>query len=214
MSFILDALRKSDNERREQAAPALAAAPQAVAIQKRTIWLPILAVILAVNAIVFGAIFLTRDEPMPAAATTLAPVEPEVRSLRKEIPVGTAIQKPTNTQAKEMPSSKPAITPAPAAPVTTTPVVTPKPVPGSSATTIQEGLPSLGQLQAAGLVSTPNLRVDMHVYSGDATKRFVFINMMKYREGDRLPEGPLIEEITPEGLIMVQQGNRFHLDRD
>jgi len=213
MSFILDALRKSDNERREQAAPALAAAPQAVAIQKRTIWLPILAVILTVNAIVFGTIFLTRDEPMPAATTTLTPADPEVRSLRKEILVDTATEKPTNTPAGKTPSSEPAITPAPAAPVTTTPVVASKPTPASSAT-IQEGLPSLGQLQAAGLVSTPNLRVDMHVYSGDATKRFVFINMTKYREGDRLPEGPLIEEITPEGLIMVQQGNRFHLDRD
>lgn len=213
MSFILDALRKSDNERREQTAPTLAAAPQAVAIQKRTIWLPILAVVLTVNALVFGTIFLTRDEPMPVAATTLPPVEPEVRSLRKETLVDSAAEQPSNTPAGKMPSSEPAITPAPAAPVSTTPVVASKPTPASSPT-IQEGLPSLGQLQAAGLVSTPNLRVDMHVYSGDATKRFVFINMTKYREGDRLPEGPTIEEITPEGLIMVQQGNRFHLDRD
>jgi general secretion pathway protein B len=213
MSFILDALRKSDNERREHTAPTLAAAPQAVAIQKRTIWLPILAVVLTVNALVFGTIFLTRDEPMPVAATTLPPVEPEVRSLRKETLVDSAAEQPSNTPAGKMPSSEPAITPAPAAPVSTTPVVASKPTPASSPT-IQEGLPSLGQLQAAGLVSTPNLRVDMHVYSGDATKRFVFINMTKYREGDRLPEGPTIEEITPEGLIMVQQGNRFSLDRD
>ena len=213
MSFILDALRKSDNERREQAAPALAAAPQAVAIQKKTIWLPILAVVLTVNAIVFGTIFLTRDEPTPGVETTLPPTEPEVRSLSKEILVDSATDEPANTQAEKMPSPKSSITPAAAAPVSTTPVVAPKSAPASSKT-IHEGLPSLGQLQAAGLVSTPNLRVDMHVYSGDATKRFVFINMMKYREGDRLPEGPVIEEITPEGVIMNQQGNRFRLDRD
>jgi general secretion pathway protein B len=214
MSFILDALRKSDNERREQATPALAAAPQAVAIQKRSIWLPILAVVLMVNALVFGTIFLTRDEPTPVAATALPSVEPEVRSLRKEILVDSATGKPTNTPAEKMTSSEPAITPVPAASGSTDgKVAAPEPALASSKT-IQEGLPSLGQLQAAGLVSTPNLRVDMHVYSGDATKRFVFINMTKYREGDRLPEGPTIEEITPEGIIMDQQGNRFQLDRD
>ena len=80
--------------------------------------------------------------------------------------------------------------------------------------TIQEGLPSINQLRSTGQISVPNLRVDMHVYSGDATKRFVFINMSKYREGDRLAEGPIIEKITTEGVIMTHEGQRFRLDRD
>ena len=69
-------------------------------------------------------------------------------------------------------------------------------------------------MRAAGIVSIGDLRVDMHVYSGDPAKRFVFVNMKKYREGDRLAEGPSIEEITPEGIILSQQGKRFQLDRD
>ncbi|MBE0617978.1 MAG: general secretion pathway protein GspB, partial [Proteobacteria bacterium] len=35
-------------------------------------------------------------------------------------------------------------------------------------------------------------------------QRFVFINWKGYREGDRVggPEGPLLERVTPEGVIM------------
>lgn len=208
MSFILDALRKSENEHRQQAAPALAAAPQAVPVQKRTIWLPILAIVLMVNAIIFGAFFLTRDEPMPIATTTLPPIEPEVRSLRKESIVDTTARKPSHTPTVKTPLTAPST-----APVSTTAINTTKAAPKPSKT-IQEGLPSLGQLKAAGLVSVTSLHIDMHVYSADAGKRFVFINMKKYREGERLAEGPTIEEITPDGVIMVQQGNRFQLERD
>jgi general secretion pathway protein B len=204
MSFILDALRKSENERREQAPPALAATPQAVPKQKRTIWLPILVIVLAVNVIVFGTIFLTRDEPLPATAAPLTAAAPEVRSLRKEVIVAASTEKPAITPTAAIPVT----TPVPASPVST-----PEPAPVSSET-IQERLPSLGQLTTAGLVSVTSLHIDMHVYAGDAEKRFVFINMKKYREGDQLSEGPTIEEITPEGVIMVQQGNRFRLDRD
>ncbi len=204
MSFILDALRKSENERREQAPPALAATPQAVPKQKRTIWVPILVIVLTVNVIVFGTIFLTRDEPQPATAAPLSVAEPEVRSLRKEVIVDAPTEKPAITATAEIPVTAP----VPATPVSSLESAT------VSSSTIQERLPSLGQLKAAGLVSVTYLHIDMHVYAGDAEKRFVFINMKKYREGEQLLEGPTIEEITPEGVIMVQQGNRFRLDRD
>ncbi len=202
MSFILDALRKSENERREQAAPTLAGTPRATPAQKRTIWLPILAVVLAVNALVFGTLLLTRDEPAPAAASVPTPPKPEVRSLRKETRVD-----PSPLAQPVPPATSPKVTAAPA----------PSPKPDAVPTppqTIREDLPSLDQLRAAGLVSVADLHIDMHVYSSDAAKRFVFINMNKYREGDRLAEGPTLEKITPQGTIMVQHGNRFRLDRD
>ncbi len=204
MSFILDALRKSENERREQAPPALATAPRAAPLKKSNIWLPILAVILGINALIFGYIILTRDDPDRAATSTPTTSEPAVRSLRKEseldsVPVAPPIADATVTES------------VPPNPVPARPSPEPQPQPVHI---IEEGVPSLGQMQAAGLVSFGSLRVDMHVYSGDASKRFVFVNMKKYREGDRIKEGPIVEEITPEGVIMNQQGNRFRLDRD
>ncbi len=200
MSFILDALRKSENDRREQAAPALATAPRTAQVTNKSIWPPVLAVVLAVNALALGYLLLTRDDPADLSTTAPSPAEPEVRSLRKESLVDNTPPTPV-----EIPD------PTPVEPVADVAVSEPPPAP---ARTIQEGLPRLDQLRAAGLVSVASIRVDMHVYSEEAAKRFVFINMKKYREGERLTEGPTIEEITQDGIIMTQQGNRFILDRD
>jgi general secretion pathway protein B len=211
MSFILDALRKSENEHRDQAQPNLAAAPQAAPAKKRSIWPPILAVVLAINAIIFGALILTRDEPTPVAALPPPSSIPDAAPAQTAPTVKTAPPPKTNT-----PAPPPVASPAPPQ---TEPQAAPPAKPAADAEpqfykTIQEGLPNINQLRSTGQISVPYLRVDMHVYSGDAAKRFVFINMSKYREGDRLAEGPTIEEITTEGLIMAYEGRRFRLDRD
>ena len=210
MSFILDALRKSENDRRDQAQPTLAAAPQVAPAKKSSLWPPILVVVLAINAIIFGALILTRDEPAPVAALPSPSAAPEAARAQAvptikttpppkiNLPAPAPVSSPTSPPAK--PQTKPAVPVAAAEP--------------QFSKTIQEGLPDINQLRSTGQISVPNLRVDMHVYSGDATKRFVFINMSKYREGDRLAEGPTIEEITIEGVIMVHEGRRFRLDRD
>ena len=161
---------------------------------------------LAINAIIFGYIIMTRDEPTPEAASTSPASEPAVRSLRKESQLDSV---PAKTGAPATVAERPKPVPAKSVPTVATPEPAQRP-----ARAIQEGVPSLGQMQAAGLVSVGSLHVDMHVYSGDASKRFVFVNMKKYREGDRIAEGPMVEEITPEGVIMSQQGSRFRLDRD
>jgi len=38
--------------------------------------------------------------------------------------------------------------------------------------------------------------------------------MNKHKEGSRLAEGPLVREITPEGVILNQNGTSFLLPRD
>jgi general secretion pathway protein B len=52
--------------------------------------------------------------------------------------------------------------------------------------------------------SLPALEINGHVYSDDPSDRFVFINWKPYREGDRLgaAEGPVLERITPEGVVV------------
>lgn len=58
--------------------------------------------------------------------------------------------------------------------------------------------------------SRSNLRqyeVNVHVFDDDPSRRFVLINMDKYKEGDRIANiGPLVEEITPAGVV-VNYGN-------
>lgn len=45
--------------------------------------------------------------------------------------------------------------------------------------------------------------VNVHVFDDDPIRRFVLINMDKYKEGDRIANnGPLVEEITSKGVVI------------
>ena len=58
----------------------------------------------------------------------------------------------------------------------------------------------------------PELRLDLHVYDPNPAKRFVFINMRKLREGESLPEGVRVDQITPTGAELSYRGTHFTID--
>jgi hypothetical protein len=58
------------------------------------------------------------------------------------------------------------------------------------------------------------LNIDIHVYSEKPADRFVFINMNQYREKATLEEGPLLQEITTEGVILEYLGAVFLLPKE
>ena len=57
------------------------------------------------------------------------------------------------------------------------------------------------------------MHIDLHVYSANPQERFVFVNKRKYREGETLQEGPHVETITRDGVVLSQHGRRFILPR-
>ena len=73
---------------------------------------------------------------------------------------------------------------------------------------------TLDELRLAGTTQLPELHLDIHVYAEEPAERFVFVNMNKHREGSRLDEGPVVSEITPEGVVLEHQGRRFLLPRE
>jgi general secretion pathway protein B len=56
-----------------------------------------------------------------------------------------------------------------------------------------------------------SLRMDVHVYSEYPEERFILINLKKYNEGEQLQEGPVVDEITPSGVILSFRGQRFRV---
>ena len=56
MSFILDALRKSDSERQQQVAPGLATTPQRKSKPRQKCWVPLLIIVLILNVAVIAAV--------------------------------------------------------------------------------------------------------------------------------------------------------------
>ena len=75
-------------------------------------------------------------------------------------------------------------------------------------------VPTIDELRLAGELQVSELHLDIHVYSDDPAERFVFINMEKHREQSRLDEGPVVSEITPDGVVLEHQGRQFLLPRE
>jgi hypothetical protein len=54
------------------------------------------------------------------------------------------------------------------------------------------------------------LRLDLHVYDANPAARFVFINMRKLREGESLPDGVRVDQITSTGAELSYHGKALH----
>lgn len=76
---------------------------------------------------------------------------------------------------------------------------------------VMQPAPLLAELPYDLQRSLPALALNVHVYAQIPKERFVFLNMQKYKEGERTREGVLIEEITPEGAVLRYGQQRFRL---
>lgn len=76
------------------------------------------------------------------------------------------------------------------------------------------GVPLYQDATLAPGAHIPELRLDLHVFAAKPQDRFVMINMHKLHEGDSLPEGVHVDNITPEGAVLSKDGQRFLLPRD
>ena len=81
----------------------------------------------------------------------------------------------------------------------------------------------LGKTNFNKLTDTPvadrsrlsQLEVNVHVYDDNPQSRFVLINMVKYKEGDRLPGGrDIVSSIVPEGVIIDYGSGSALLERN
>jgi len=65
------------------------------------------------------------------------------------------------------------------------------------------GVPNVKDLPEGTRSSLNQFEVNVHVFDDDPIRRFVLINMDKYKEGERIANnGPLVQEITPEGVVV------------
>jgi general secretion pathway protein B len=219
MSFILDALRKSEIERQRQSGPSMAEFPVAREDRRLPVALIAIGFLLAVNLAVV-LFFMLREEraPAPEAAAAspasqapaanppaaVAPGEPAPQSaLESEFGAQEAVEEPPAVYYGDMPTLPPD---AP------DPTLVPD-AQGASPSVIYENAPAPGG-SAGGVPSgLPELSVDLHVFAADPAKRAVFINGRRYTQGATIAEGPVVEEITREGATLSWRGRRFTLPR-
>ena len=216
MSFILDALRKSEIERQRQSGPSMAEFPVAREDRRLPIALIAIGFLLAVNLAVI-LFFMLRNEGGPAAEPEPAAPAPVAAAPATDAAATPAPQTELQSQLAlpAMPEEPPAIYYDDAA---TLPPDAPDPtlmpdtsVPGAGVT--YGNAPAENPSSVAVATGLPELSVDLHVFAADPAKRAVFINGRRYTQGAQIAEGPVVEEITRDGAVLSYRGRRFVLPR-
>lgn len=295
MSFILDALKKSETDRQRQNGPALFEVRVAPPRNGLPVWAMGLAALLAVNLMIVGWVLLRRPataeaatgappagqtagagqgpgtQPYPGAAPASGQPYPGAAAGANQpypgAPSGSAqayqgqgagpgFGAPAGPQGPQQgqgmaqgPGTVPVAGTAPTSPVAQTAGMTQPPpayagngaggqadastgqlnpddyAPATDAPApagfgnhvsrgTSSGVPLYQDAALAPGAHIPQLRLDLHVFAAKPQERFVMINMHKLHEGDNLPEGVHVESITPEGVVLSSNGNRFLLPHD
>jgi general secretion pathway protein B len=224
MSFILDALKKSEIERQRQSMPGLMDAPTSLRRGRLPLWAILLGCLLTINIAVLIVVLLRNGGP--SIASTAARHDIPLTDVKSPAvdehfsPLGSApVYAPEiPVPAAEAPSDESAsarVAPhaiaqrtAPHAFHRPDPVLT-----DEEGTDNDEVLPTINEINLTGAQALPELHLDVHVYATKPADRFVYINMRKYKEGNTLQEGPVLEKIRRDGVVLNYQGLRFILPR-
>jgi general secretion pathway protein B len=226
MSFILDALRKSEIERQRRSGPSMAEFPVAREDSRLPVALAAIGVLLALNVAVV-LYFMLRDKapaaaaPPPAEAVSAPAPRMPPQAIAAAGPAATApagAQGPLGSEVEpaDAIADEPTETygsPSTLPPDAPDPTLLPQlqaPHPGVIYGEAPAGEDAAAVEAATGL---PPLAVDLHIYSDDPAKRAVFINGRRYVQGDQIAEGPVVEQITRDGALLSYRGRRFQLPR-
>lgn len=236
MSYILDALKKSDQQRQRGTTPTLLTSQTAVVALKPPAYLfyAVLAAILVSAGIAIGWLrpwqpeqALPEAKPVPAqpAVAHSQPSDPLPQPELVELPQQA---KPEIPLPKSQPSdplvatqNRPAMKqdmPAPSIPGTVVPAsrmeatpVAEKAAPADISPE-QQGVRTMAQLPASIQQEIPKISISGLVYSDDSQGRLVGINDQLLREGEYPAPGLKLEQITPDGVIFSYKKYRFRRD--
>ncbi len=221
MSYILDALRKADRERNLGEVPDLEASHWGVRRQARSQrWIWIVGALLVFNGLLVAYVLFdrgARDTTTDVVAGTqtapgqrpLVPVPrqrvepPQPARARQPVPV----RKPPPQPPARAQAPAPSFTPAPK--VQTAPPASQPAVDATGEFKLQEwrDLP----LEFRSRFTLP--RIDVHVFAEDPGRRFIMADLKKYREGETMDNGAVLERIHPGSIQLNYEGTRFRVER-
>lgn len=210
MSYILDALKKADRERKQGEIPDLKSISPVVVdgMERRgnLIW-PVMAIALVAVSLSWFKPWegkspdrmdgIAVQRPAPLVATPAAkPVAAEVLEVAPR-PVA-AVQR--SEAVKEISG--------PQADVQTTEAAATVPDETAAAS---DALPGIMELPASIRNSLPAIKISGHIYDENPSSRMVIINDKVMHEGKYLNNDLMIEEITDNGIVLNQSGTLFSM---
>ena len=226
MSYILEALKKSQAERQLGELPSIHA-PQvqlhdgaASASARRTpVWLALGGVAVAVAA----ALLLWQPWQADAAAPAAAAVVPAVLAQAVPAPLPVTAPPAAVAPAPVAASVPPAATAAPvhharpvAEPKQETPgqAVSPPvaaPAPAAPAPAAEESVPGMRDLPEPIQRQIPPVAIGGYIYSKNPADRLLLIDKVLRHEGEELAPGLVLEKLQPKAAIFSFKGYRYRV---
>jgi general secretion pathway protein B len=227
MSYILEALKKAEQQRELGRVPGIDSVHEQPHRGGRASWLWLMISVLILNLLALLVLFWpdANEEGAPQAVpqtVSPSPQAPQQKPAQRPKrapeteqtlqPEASSIAGPAARRPAEPPSEArlrlPVTAPAARAEAKTPPASVEMPAAADPA----PQLPVWPQVPASLFEQLKgNLRLDVHVFAGQPADRFVLINLKKYQQGQRLQEGPRLDEITADGVILSFRGERFRL---
>lgn len=239
MSFILDALKKADQQRQAHPPAPVVAAPLAAqenhaSSLRRYVWLALILLMIVGGLGVLSADLLKQSHTAPSAPLLVGPQGglvsatqphplPATSPKRAPIEIPPAPVRPL--VAGEV-SNKPQTSVRVVSPVVVAKVAVEAPKPPSLVHSDERATiitPSSVALEASTVAPVafadlpvaiqqeiPKPAILVHSYASVAKARFVLLGDRKLHEGDALAAGLKLEQITADGMVLSYKGFRFH----
>ncbi|HKK54900.1 general secretion pathway protein GspB [Marinobacter sp.] len=208
MSYILDALRKSESERHQGKVPDLGQQVQFVhkRRKKSSPLVVLVAAALVLNAVVLAVVFWPETPVQSVMPAPQPAVEPEPAPAPEPEP-----------KAEPVPERAPEPMPEPEPVARERPTII-VPSPASSGQSARAGVagvssgpvPHLVEMPLAFQRSVPDLVFNSHIYASDPSARRVMINNNYLKAGDSF-DGIQVQQITEEGVVLSLSGRSFRV---
>ncbi len=232
MSYILEALKKSQQERNLGQVPTLERLPVLESAEPRKIPYWGLAAVILAGLAVFIALYAAFREPPPRKpALQVSPFQVHPAAPEKT----TADLNPVSPAPVPVPEAPPPVAEEPLEETTweeafPPPVESKLQVPEDLRAEIEAFKRSLSpkpkapkppkeippeelRLPEAVQVRLPAFLMTVHLYDAEPAKRFVLINGRKLREGQRTRTGIRVQQILPNGAVLSYEGHQFFQHR-
>ena len=230
MSYILDALKKSEAQRRQQeglAADAVLNQQSNAKISNRGIFLLLGVALLVVALLLWNLLTLTADSDVgeyhrvtEAEQSQPASASADGRKVNVPATAGHEIAVAEQTHELDIAPVPVKVASGPVAPAVTPSTATARTeqkieqVASDSTQSalndpaVQRAMPPISALRRI-----PQLMINSHIYSPVADKRSVIMNNREWREGDFVAEGVYLKEITSDGITLDVEGWPVHVGR-
>ena len=214
MSYILDALKKSEQERGHGSAPnvqTLHSSSLNYHANKTQLWPYFLLAAIVINlaALFYFIIVKTDVEATAQAQQNIAETEAVISATTQPaIDKDVSVAAQASNQAESIlykPVSMPGTGRKTVIPGTQAAVIETRQLQDTRKTVVE-----MDELPFDVLQHIPVLEFSAHVYSSNPLQRSIVINGRFMEEGDWLAENLFLSEITPDGAIFDFQGQLFH----